>query len=728
MVSGRIVINPHFIDIVYVFLFFILACPVFSQKQIMDQSFFNGREYFALRSGQAKMIIQSEQVNVLPAFTYMLFDAEQPAQTRSKENAFNYNAEDGYLSSALEVKLKHHWFTAMGQHTRTGWVTVEGTPSVEAIWWAGGLQVHEVITPLSSDGIFNRNITIQSVNLVDVDTFTMRLRIHEPATSVLENALLVSSENYMLAISVSKKWPSVTDSGRQFIEVGPMVIRPGEQKQLSSLIFLETPPLSGSHQALKSISDVEKNDAVFHIERRKSINKNRISTKDSLVQNMFDASRYILPGLVSDQGKMDAGIFEYGGQWVRDASHTTLGLIHAGEFELARASLRHMLANMITDQGTTMIASGFDAPDREQFDQMGEFMHAMKSYVNWSGDTSLLNEYNQKIITMIERPLNPVFRDSTGMVHNRREFWERTFDDAYELAYQTWVIQGLRDAADLSVYLNAVGKADYWRREADVIKKAMMSHPQMKLVSNGHFIKRRNITGEIAYTVVQKNGRPGSPAMEEAKGQLMPDATLSLPISLGIFEPKSELSVNTLNLLEQLRNQRWTMGGYDRYHTSSQLDQPGPWSFATTFIMRAQHEAGLYQRSRRSLNWLYQHIGGRTGAFYEEIPLVRYQEYHCGFLPWTSGEITYFIVHHLLGFKFRNDQLTIKPALYEETVPLTADLRYRDGRIKLEIRGKGNVESALINGQKLSPDPNGLIVLPEDFKSGTIIIITDDQK
>jgi cellobiose phosphorylase len=85
-------------------------------------------------------------------------------------------------------------------------------------------------------------------------------------------------------------------------------------------------------------------------------------------------------------------------------------------------------------------------------------------------------------------------------------------------------------------------------------------------------------------------------------------------------------------------------------------------------------------------------------------------------------------VHHLLGFKFRNDQLTIKPALYEETVPLTADLRYRDGRIKLEIRGKGNVESALINGQKLSPDPNGLIVLPEDFKSGTIIINTDDQK
>ena len=43
---------------------------------------------------------------------------------------------------------------------------------------------------------------------------------------------------------------------------------------------------------------------------------------------------------------------------------------------------------------------------------------------------------------MVERPLQPQFRDATGMVHNRREFWERTFDDAYELAYETYVVLG----------------------------------------------------------------------------------------------------------------------------------------------------------------------------------------------------------------------------------------------------------------------------------------------
>ena len=45
------------------------------------------------------------------------------------------------------------------------------------------------------------------------------------------------------------------------------------------------------------------------------------------------------------------------GNGVRDASNTALGIIHVGEFELARAMLEHMLLNMITDEGTTMIGS-----------------------------------------------------------------------------------------------------------------------------------------------------------------------------------------------------------------------------------------------------------------------------------------------------------------------------------------------------------------------------------
>ncbi len=58
-----------------------------------------------------------------------------------------------------------------------------------------------------------------------------------------------------------------------------------------------------------------------------------------------------LPGMVGPGGLMDAGIFEYGTQWVRDGSNVALGLIHAGHFESARALLSYVLNDLVTADG-----------------------------------------------------------------------------------------------------------------------------------------------------------------------------------------------------------------------------------------------------------------------------------------------------------------------------------------------------------------------------------------
>lgn len=108
----------------------------------------------------------------------------------------------------------------------------------------------------------------------------------------------------------------------------------------------------------------------------------------------------------------------------------------AGEFEKAGVMLEHIIRDMVKEEGITMISGGYDNPDMEQFDQMGEYMYTMKSYVDWTGDTSILQKYRNKIIKLIERPICGSFQDATGMLHNRREFWERNFQDGYELAYQ----------------------------------------------------------------------------------------------------------------------------------------------------------------------------------------------------------------------------------------------------------------------------------------------------
>jgi hypothetical protein len=449
-----------------------------------------------------------------------------------------------------------------------------------------------------------------------------------------------------------------------------------------------------------------------------------VATDDATVREIFDKARFGLPGMVADNGTMNAGIFEYGAQWVRDTSNTLLGLIHAGQFELARQGFVHILKNMVSDDGQTMIGGGFDDPDREQFDQMGELLHALKAYRDWTGDDSLIREHRGKLVAMIERPLRPEFRDATGMVHNRREFWERTLDDAHELAYQTYLVLGLREAAALAGPLEAQDRAARWRAEADRTLAAALKHPRHALVEDGRLIKRRGVNGNWVKTIRFGAAAPDVPLRTEHTHLAEPDATLALPIAFRLVDPASGLARRTLDELERLWNARWFGGGYERYHSSGQCDQPGPWTFATCFILRAQHEAGLFDRSRRSLEWLNTVQGGRTGAWFEEIPLVRSQAPTAGILPWTSGEVSLFVVRHLLGVRFEGEILIIKPALYPNSPPLKADLRFRQGRLKLEIPSGGALRSAEVDGRRLRPDRGGALRLPPGFAGGTVVVRT----
>jgi hypothetical protein len=418
---------------------------------------------------------------------------------------------------------------------------------------------------------------------------------------------------------------------------------------------------------------------------------------------------------------MDAGPFEYGAQWVRDTSCCVLGALHAGEFEATRAALGKILSTMISPQGATMIASRFEKPDMEQFDQMGELLHLLRAYRDWTGDDSLVRTHRELLVALIERPLRPEFRDDTGMVHNRREFCERWFTDAYELAYQTYVILGLRDAAELAPSLDALDRAPRWRAEADRILHAVLHHPSRALVQEGRLIKRRKVTGEVAvYPDNFKGFQPDVPMTTERHHSLVPDASMALPIALGVVDPRSELARRTLDDLEGLWNTRWSDGGYDRYHTSSQPDQPGPWPFATTFILRAQHDAGLYEHSRRSLEWLNTCQGGRTGFWFEEIPSVRSLSQTCGLVCWTSGEIALFAVRHYLGVRFEaGGQVVLRPALYPGD-SASADLRFRQARLRLEINGSGPVAKAEVNGEVLTPDASGTVHLPKSFTGGIV--------
>ena len=60
---------------------------------LLKRSFAEGREYFVLRSGRAKLIAQADRFDVAPAFLYRVFDAEDNRQSARKDRAFNFGFE-----------------------------------------------------------------------------------------------------------------------------------------------------------------------------------------------------------------------------------------------------------------------------------------------------------------------------------------------------------------------------------------------------------------------------------------------------------------------------------------------------------------------------------------------------------------------------------------------------------------------------------------------------------
>jgi cellobiose phosphorylase len=82
-------------------------------------------------------------------------------------------------------------------------------------------------------------------------------------------------------------------------------------------------------------------------------------------------------------------------------------------------------------------------------------------------------------------------------------------------------------------------------------------------------------------------------------------------------------------------------------------------------------------------------------------------------------------VRHLLGVRFEGTRVVVRPALYPDSPPIAADLRFRSGRLRIEIEGWGTIKKAYVDGTKLKRRSDGSIVLPGDFTSGTVRIQTD---
>ena len=682
--------------------------------QLQQRGFFHGRTYFMVRSGRVQWVIQADRADLGPAVTGYLLDADYIPQN-SKNQAYNCTDADGVRSSALEVvSLKSRFaFTAFGEQTRVRWTRRDGIPEVEATWWADGVQVTERFAGLADNNTIRRTIALRGANLHGDEPYALRLRLPEGNATAANRAVLVTHRTCPQALVVTGDLPVKTDAAQGALEVGPLTVSPGQTVTVETFLLAQIPANTQTaadfQRQIARVAEEGPRAQLVQATQARWTDAARLETDDALVREVFAISSSAIPAIASDKGVVRVGPFQYAAEWVRDDSQFSLGLTAAGHFEQARAVLEHCIRDMLTAEGTTMIGGGFDDPDREQFDQTGELLLAARWYTDFSGDTTLVAAYRNKLLALVERPLDPRFRDATGLVHNRREFWEQTMDDAYELAYNTYVVVGLREAAALAAPLGATDRKDRWLKEADAMQAAVLK----TLVHDGAFIKRRDVTGEIAEHLVNPGGAPDVPSMNVQHHRIHPDATMALPIALGLVAPHSALASNTLNQVEQLRDLRWAGGGYERYDSTSEINMPGPWGIAAALILRGQHAAGQFDRSRRTLEWFRTVQGGNGGLYFEEMPLIAgSQQNGLGLVTWPTGELPYFVVRHYLGVTFEDGAVVIRPQLYPGSPPVKADLRFREGRLNLEIPGPGPYGSADVNGQRVAVNTGGTIRLP----------------
>ena len=413
-------------------------------------------------------------------------------------------------------------------------------------------------------------------------------------------------------------------------------------------------------------------------------NKTRIKSDYKPIEKFFSASASQLASMISANGKMDASIWQYNREWVRDHSFMCLGLIYTGQYELAKMFLERLISEFVSDEGDTIDSSEKRNYDEVELDQNGELLYTINEYLKWTGDIGFIIRHNEKIISIAEFPLKAEFRDKeSGLLHNSREFWERHsihgITDGFEFAYQMWTIKGLEAAASMAKECK-FGNPGKWENEAKSLLHNLLDENNSGLINKGSLIKRRDRDGHISSTINPKaeNGLPeGIPLTSDEDHFLNPESSVSQVIVYDIIDPESDLATRSMGTIEELWNQIWTGGGYARYNITSEPDSPGPWPFPSLFIARAYLRMGKFDKVERVLDWLNKIPGRNSGSWFENYgERISPPFPQVGIPPWTWAEIIMLVIKDMLGVQPEGNIVRIKPALlpsvnyFEATIPV----------------------------------------------------------
>ncbi|MCG8606513.1 hypothetical protein MJD09_16205 [bacterium] len=605
--------------------------------------------YFFLGNGLIQAVVQySPQGEGTPLGLII----QNPEVLCKKRDTLTFDPDSGLKNTQLTVEFENRAQHGPPRDLTVNWVHKSEIPQVLAKWQKDGLEIREAFCCPSSDTpTLTREITFK--NLSDRD------KIFKLKTSTLQT-------------SFSKQ----------------VSLRGQDEKKV--ILSYDFDPISNA-VAITERGTLPKLDAVAYWK-----NIAILDFSNSLNEHLFSIASRQLPAVISQAGKIDASVWQYNREWVRDQTFIVFGMTVAGHHKLARKLLDRLIKEFVSDEGDCVDSGEKRDPQEVELDQNGILLFVLENYVSWTDDFEIVLENWQKIVKIAEFPLKEVFRhEASGMFCNCRDYWERHqahgVEDGLELMYQFFPSIGLKSAANLARKMSKNTHAQRWENYAAQLREAVLHHPKYAMVNETGFIKRRNPDGTIVEAIVPRedSGLPdGVPLADKNRiHHLSPDASAVLPIVFEYIPADSEVANATLAQTELLWNQEWDIGGYGRVNVDSEADSGGPWPVASLIIAKANVESKNYGNVTKVLEWLNTLPGALSGSWFEMYgPRIAPPYAQLGILPWAWAEVLALFIHHIIGFQPKDNYLRFRPRAYPGMGNIQARLPFRNCTINIDIR------------------------------------------
>ncbi len=675
-------------------------------------SFLPGVEYFLMGNGEIQGVVQYCKDNkVAPGSSFFGFTIMSAEHFTQKWTTFLYSGGRGFGNTLAAMGVDGNFYGVSEKNLKSiGWKYIDGVPVVSVVWTEKNCEMEEqLFVPSEGPVIFRRlhvrNLDTTSHKIGAGLTLYPNIALFDDVYTDPKKRTANAEGFTTLRMFCYEK--DIQTLGRYTVRADQGTIAPGAETEAMFAYYLEG---GGSLLKKKDIKTIW-SETVDYWKKR-----NSVSTGNESLDRVWNLSKTGLKAHVAKNGKRDSGIWEYGMEWVRDDVMVMTAFLQSGFFHEARVLLDRMFTKFVTNDGRTVESSQVFPFQFTEIDQNGELLYGAWAYICWTGDYATVQKYWEKIVPLAELPLRPFFwQKDSGLLSNTREYWERSdsfgVKPGYELAYQFWVIFGLEKGAEVAAKLGHHRYAARWGAASRKIKDAFLNNPKFRLIEDGHFIKRRTLDGEWQKTMIppDRNNMPaGTPIAVEKTPLTEPDASEVLPIMYDMVDPKSELALKTLDWVEPLWNERWKIGGYERYNSSSEPEPPGPWPFASMFIAEAYWEAENFQKGMRVIDWLAGINGGLSGGWFEYYP-----EGHptVGIIGWNWAENVRFMVDHVIGVRPQLEKLVIRPRLGAGIDAVKSRVNVRGMGLDLMLTKSGSSDSASVNKKSIELH-DGQLVLP----------------